>query len=129
MSNEQQSVTIFQIKEDDYNYNYTLKFQGFADLNENSYYKLLLPENHPPGSYITSASYFFATELYVYKNTPDNTLYVMLNIPANNNKLEKVNLELISGGGKHKYKGRTYKVRTGQRGGKYIMVGGSKIYV
>ena len=30
---------------------------------------------------------------------------------------------------KHKYKGRAYTVRTGVRGGKYIVVKGSKIYV
>lgn len=30
---------------------------------------------------------------------------------------------------KHKYKGRYYKIRTGTRGGKYIVVKGDKIYV
>ena len=35
-----------------------------------------------------------------------------------------------SGGSqKHKYKGRYYKIRTGERGGKYIVVKGDKIYV
>lgn len=35
----------------------------------------------------------------------------------------------LVGGGKKTYKGRTYVVRIGKRGGKYITVKGKKIYV
>lgn len=39
--------------------------------------------------------------------------------------------QLMSGGhsGKHKYKGRSYKVRIGTRGGAYIVSQGNKIYI
>lgn len=33
------------------------------------------------------------------------------------------------GGGKYKFKGKTYKIRTGKRGGKFIMSGGKKVYI
>lgn len=35
----------------------------------------------------------------------------------------------VQQGGSHKYKGRSYKVRTGQRGGKYILVNKKKKYL
>ena len=38
-------------------------------------------------------------------------------------------IELTGGLNKKKYKGRYYKIRTGSRGGKYIVVKGDKIYV
>jgi hypothetical protein len=34
-----------------------------------------------------------------------------------------------AGKAKHKYKGRSYVVRTGSRGGKYILVQGKKLYI
>lgn len=46
-------------------------------------------------------------------------------------KFQFPNLEppLKSGGAYIKYKNRYYKVRTGKRGGKYIMKNGKKIYM
>ncbi len=35
----------------------------------------------------------------------------------------------VVGGGFYKYKGRSYKVRVGSRGGKYILVKGKKLYI
>lgn len=35
----------------------------------------------------------------------------------------------MGGGNKHKYKGRWYSIRTGTRGGKYIVVNKEKVYV
>ena len=34
-----------------------------------------------------------------------------------------------SGGGKHAYKGRSYRIRVGEKGGRYILANGKKIYV
>jgi hypothetical protein len=41
----------------------------------------------------------------------------------------KFEMKNISGGGKHKYKNRMYKIRIGSRGGKYILVNKNKIYI
>lgn len=41
---------------------------------------------------------------------------------------EKENTGLDGGATTKKYKGRTYKVRTGSRGGRYILVKGQKVY-
>jgi hypothetical protein len=41
----------------------------------------------------------------------------------------KFQMKKKSGGGKHKYKNRMYKIRIGSRGGKYILVNKTKIYI
>jgi hypothetical protein len=50
---------------------------------------------------------------------------------ANSPALEPISVDQspISGGGKAKYNGRSYVVRTGSRGGKYIIVKGKKVYL
>lgn len=50
---------------------------------------------------------------------------------ANSLALEPISVDQspISGGGKTKYNGRSYVVRTGSRGGKYIIVKGKKVYL
>jgi hypothetical protein len=41
----------------------------------------------------------------------------------------KFEMKKMGGGGKHKYKNRLYTIRTGSRGGKYILVNKNKVYI
>jgi hypothetical protein len=41
----------------------------------------------------------------------------------------KFRMKKMGGGGKHKYKNRLYTIRTGSRGGKYILVNKNKVYI
>jgi hypothetical protein len=67
-------------------------------------------------------------ELEKYEYTAENPLIDVSNIL---NILQKLQGSENTGGApkKHKYKGRSYKVRTGKRGGKYITVNDKKIYI
>jgi hypothetical protein len=60
------------------------------------------------------------------QSTPDDIGIYERAIGAYDNDKDK---QSAGAGGKHKYKGRSYKIREGSRGGKYIMVSGKRIYV
>ena len=63
-----------------------------------------------------------------YNNNDNNDNYD--NNDNNDNDIEYQSPPTAAGGKRHKkYNGRSYIVRTGTRGGKYILVKGKKIYV
>ncbi len=71
----------------------------------------------------------YSTGITLYKRGDSPQYYVEFHTINPYERTGELLLTTEQQGGKHTYKGRTYKLRTGQRGGKYILVGGSKVYV
>lgn len=65
------------------------------------------------------------------QDTPKTGSYGAINVEAVQAAFERV-LAVQKGGGKsskYRYKGRLYKIRTGVRGGRYILVNKTKVYI
>jgi len=70
-------------------------------------------------------------EEYLFKNFADqitNHNQCVKNLNLDNLKLH-VKMPSVFSGGSMLYKNRKYKIRTGERGGKYILVSNKKVYV
>jgi hypothetical protein len=111
-----------QVKIGTNNYSYTLKFiSGNDTFKSGDKYNIIINDSD-------KIHVEYAKTLRIMHSSIDSEYYVDV-ITMSGRVVSAGLAKIIQRGGKHKYKGRTYKVRTGQRGGKYIMVGGSKIYV
>ena len=84
----------------------------------------------------------YGKKMYIFRNanptTPDTDLDFYLTLFMGRILFQGSNIYVTSitpletthkGGGKHKHKGRTYAVKTGARGGRFIMVNTKKVYL